>query len=137
MYVCMYVYIYIYVYVCICIYIYMYIYVYIYIYIYILDKLKIVNFKRENRDREKSDYPQFGVIQNIYIADCKTLFEVKEYKTISFFHHYHGYEVKPVSQNSVMDINDLVSPFPLIIYHLPHIKRFVVVLKHHICNTVF
>ena len=83
------------------------------------------------------DYPQFGVIQNIYIADCKTLFEVKEYKTISFFHHYHGYEVKPVSQNSVMDINDLVSPFPLIIYHLPHIKRFVVVLKHHICNTVF
>ena len=31
------------------------------------------------------DYPQFGVIQNIYIANCKAFLEVMQYKTIIFF----------------------------------------------------
>lgn len=83
------------------------------------------------------DYPQFGVIQNIYIANCRTIFEIKEYKTMSFFHHYHGYEVKATSQISIININNLASPFPLFISHLAHINKFIVVLKYHICNTVF
>ena len=84
------------------------------------------------------DCPQFGVIQNIYIADCKSLLEVEQYKTLSFLHHYHGYEVKPISQqSSVIDIDNLVSHIPLIISHLSHINKFIVVLKYHICNTMF
>ena len=84
------------------------------------------------------DCPQFGVIQNIYIADCKSLLEVEQYKTLSFLHHYHGYQVKPTSQlSSVIDIGNLVSHIPLIISHLSHINKFIVVLKYHICNTMF
>jgi len=84
------------------------------------------------------DYPQFGVIQNIYIADCKSLLEVEQYKTLSFLHHYHGYEVKLIAQPSrVIDIDNLVSHMPLIISQLSHINKFIVVLKYHVCNTMF
>ena len=84
------------------------------------------------------DCPQFGVIQNIYIAECKSLLEVEQYKTLSFLHHYHGYEVKLISQlSSVIDIDNLVSHIPLIISHLSHINKFIVVLKYHVCNTMF
>ena len=86
---------------------------------------------------EDSD-PQFGVIQNIYIADCKTLLEVTQYETITFLRHYHGYEVEPLpGQISVIDIDSLVSHTPLLVYHLSHISKYVVVLKYHICNTIF
>ena len=83
------------------------------------------------------DLPQFGVIKNIYITDCNTLLEVEIYKTISFLHHYHGYDVKVISQTNIINISSLVSPYSLLINHLAHINKSVVVLKYHVCNTIF
>jgi len=83
-------------------------------------------------------YPQFGVIQDFYITDCLNLLAVKAYETVAFIEHFHGYEVKPTSSSQEIFINicSLIDPHVLVIHHLAHIQKYVIVLKYHICSTI-
>ena len=81
-------------------------------------------------------YPQFGVIQDIYIADGLNLLAVKAYETVTFIEHFHGYEVEPTSQEIIINICNLIDPNTLVIHHLTHIHKQIIVLKYHICNTI-
>jgi len=72
----------------------------------------------------------------IYNSDCLNLLAVKAYKTLTFIEHFHGYEVESTSQDVIVNIYSLIDPHVLVIHNLTHIHKYIIVLKHHICNTV-
>ena len=85
------------------------------------------------------DYPQFGRVESIYIADSNSVyFHLRMMNTVDFNIHRHFYIVELSSNYKTVRFTDLYYVFPL------HLRRSVVnnssclciIPKHHILHSL-
>ena len=88
------------------------------------------------------DYPVFGEVNSILVTSTTDIaFQVTVYETVDYVHHFHAYLVRNTAEKKVVSLHSLVDHIPLhimpITFSVDSFTKHVVVLKYHICGTIW
>ena len=88
------------------------------------------------RNKEVEDFPTFGKLLDVYVADTKVYFEVQEYKTVDFNSHFHCFIVQLSTVKQVVCHDDLFCVHPHYVRLLPGTRGTQCIIpKYHFVSV--